>query len=50
MGFSPQQVGGMSLHQYAAVVDGWNDAHSGDDVAQAPSAEEFALAKQMHGD
>lgn len=50
MGLSPQQVDAMSLYQYAAVVDGWNAAHGGDGAGQAPSAEEFALAKRMHGD
>lgn len=50
MGFSPLQVEEMSLYQYAAVVDGWNEANGGEGSAQAPSAEEFALAKQMHGD
>jgi hypothetical protein len=50
MGFSPHQVGTMSLYQYAAVVEGWNQAHGGDGAAQAPSAEEFAMAKLMHGD
>lgn len=50
MGFSPQQVGAMSLYQYAAVVDGWNEAHGSDAAGQAPSAEEFAMAKLMHGD
>lgn len=50
MGFSPQQVGAMSIHQYAAVVDGWNEAHGSEGAGSAPSAEEFALAKHMHGD
>lgn len=29
MGFTPQQVGAMSLWQYMAVVDGYSRAHSG---------------------
>jgi hypothetical protein len=40
----------MSLYQFAAVVDGWNAAHDSDGSVDAPSAEEFELAKQMHGD
>jgi hypothetical protein len=51
MGFSPAQVGEMSLHEYAAVVDGWNAAHSSDDaIGSSPSADEFELAKRLHGD
>jgi hypothetical protein len=51
MGFSPRQIGEMSLHQYAAVVDGWNAAHdSGDVASSAPTAGEFELAKRLHGD
>jgi hypothetical protein len=51
MGFSPRQVGEMSLHQYASVVDGWNAANGADGAASsAPTADEFELAKRLHGD
>jgi hypothetical protein len=44
MGFSPEQVGRMSLFQYAACVDGFNKANGGDDTPQAPTDEEFKAA------
>lgn len=40
----------MSLYQFAAAVDGWNKAQSGDDAIAAPTAEEFLEAKRQHGD
>jgi hypothetical protein len=40
----------MSLYQFAAVVDGWNAAHDSDGDTSAPTAEEFELAKKLHGD
>lgn len=49
MGFSPDQVGRMSLFQYAACVDGWNKAQNPDAV-DPPSADEFEAAKAAHGD
>lgn len=48
MGFTPEEIGKMSLYQYAAVVDGWNEANS--DSVEPPSAEEFDAAKRQHGD
>lgn len=38
----------MSLYQFAAAVDGYNQAHS--DGVSAPTDEEFRAAKQAHGD
>lgn len=49
MGFTPQQVGRMSLYQFAACVDGVNRANSVDQI-DAPSVEEFESAKEAHGD
>jgi hypothetical protein len=50
IGFSPEQVGRMSLFQFAACVDGFNAAHSPDSVTEAPTVEEFIAAKKLHGD
>ncbi len=50
MGFSPDQIGRMSLYQYAACVDGWNAAHSSEDHIDAPSDAQFRAAKEAHGD
>jgi hypothetical protein len=49
MGYSPQQMGRMSLFQYAACIDGWNQKNAGDDV-EPPTDEEFEVAKAAHGD
>lgn len=49
MGFSPQQISRMSLYQYAACVDGWNEANSEGSV-EPPSVEQFRAAKAAHGD
>jgi hypothetical protein len=49
MGFSPKQIGEMSLFQYAACVDGWNESQDAEAV-EAPTAEEFEAAKAAHGD
>jgi hypothetical protein len=48
MGFSPDQVGRMSLFQYACCVDGVNEANS--DAVEPPTDEEFQAAKEAHGD
>lgn len=40
----------MSLYQFAACIDGWNAANDSEGSVSAPSAEEFELAKQRHGD
>lgn len=40
----------MSLYQFAACIDGWNKANDPDESVTAPSAEEFLMAKQLHGD
>lgn len=48
MGFTPEQVGRMSLYQFAACVDGLNDAEAG--AVTAPTADEFTAAKAAHGD
>lgn len=50
MGFSPEQVGRMSLYQFAACVDGFNAANSADDAVDAPTDEQFHAAKAAHGD
>lgn len=50
MGFTPMQVGQMSLFQFACAIDGWNAAHGGEDQAAAPSEQEFEEAKRSHGD
>lgn len=44
MGFSPEQVGRMSLFQFAACVDGFNKANSPDDAPEAPTDDEFKAA------
>lgn len=49
MGFTPQQVGEMSLWQFAAVVDGVNRANGGNKPS-APSVDEFEAMKAAHGD
>lgn len=48
MGFTPQDVGRMSLFQFAACVDGVNEANS--DHVDAPTDDEFKAAKEAHGD
>lgn len=48
MGFSPEQVGRMGLYQFAACVDGVNKSNS--DAIDPPTPEEFAAAKEAHGD
>lgn len=48
MGFTPQEVGKMSLYQFAACVDGFNKANSTE--IDAPTAEEFKRAKEAFGD
>lgn len=48
MGFTPEQVGRMSVYQFAACVDGYNAANS--DAVDAPTDEEFEAAKRAHGD
>lgn len=50
MGFTPQQVGAMSLYQWAACVDGWNRAQNPEGAITAPSAQEFEAVKRLHGD
>lgn len=40
----------MSLYQFAACVEGWNEAHGGDEHLPAPSPEEFKAARKAHGD
>lgn len=44
MGFSPEQIGRMSLYQYAACVDGFNEANGNEASIEAPSDEEFRSA------
>jgi hypothetical protein len=39
----------MSLYQWAACIDGVNEANDGDSV-EAPTEDEFLAAKQAHGD
>lgn len=50
MGFTPQQVGRMSLYQFAACVDGFNKMNSTEEMVDPPTDEEFKLAKALHGD
>jgi hypothetical protein len=50
MGFAPEQVGRMSLYQFAACVDGFNRANSGEDSLEPPGDEEFLAMKAAHGD
>jgi hypothetical protein len=50
MGFTPEQVGRMSLYQFAACVDGVNKANTPNDKGDAPTDEEFRAAKEAHGD
>lgn len=40
MGFSPHDVGRMSLFQYMAAVDGFADANNPDGAGKISSAEE----------
>jgi len=49
MHYTPEQVGRMSLYQFAACVDGLNAANSSPEI-KAPTDEEFAAAKAAHGD
>lgn len=49
MGFTPAEVGRMSLWQLSACVDGWNRAH-GDGKPEAPTDAEFEAMKRLHGD
>lgn len=48
MSFTPQQVGRMSLYQFAACVDGFNRANRADGGAQAPTDDEFRAALAAH--
>ena len=50
MGFTPEQIGRMSLYQFAACVDGVNKANSPDESVEPPTDEEFRAAKEAHGD
>ena len=51
MGYTPQQVGRMSYAQFMACLDGWIAANCPDSSrAAAPTSEEFARAKRLHGD
>lgn len=47
---TPAEVGACSLYQFAACVDGWNKAQSGEDELAAPTQAEFEEAKRAHGD
>jgi hypothetical protein len=49
MGFTPEQVGRMSLFQYAAGVDGVNAANRTEESVSAPTDEEFNAALAAHG-
>ena len=49
MGYTPREVGDMSLWQFAAAIDGVNKANSGN-KPQAPTADEFEAMKAAHGD
>ena len=41
MGFTPQQVGAMTLWQMTACIDGYKRANGGEPEAKPPSADEF---------
>lgn len=41
MGFTPQQVGDMSIWQFAACVDGYNAAHGSDENVEPPTAAQY---------
>lgn len=43
MGLTPEQVGEMSVWQFAAVVDGWNNAQGGSRPAY-PTDDDFDRA------
>lgn len=47
MGFSPQQVGAMSVWQYMAALDGYIAANSVDDDKGLSSKEEDELAEWL---
>jgi hypothetical protein len=49
MGFTPDQVGQMSLFQYACCVDGVNKANAPEDRIEPPTDEEFEAAMALHG-
>lgn len=40
MGFTPAEVGQMSLWQYAAAYEGWRKANAADEKPPAPTPEE----------
>jgi hypothetical protein len=40
----------MSLYQFAACVDGVNEANNPDGSIEVPTDEEFEAAKAAHGD
>lgn len=50
MGFSPQQIGKMSLFQFAACVDGFNKANSTEETVDPPTDEEFEAAMALHAE
>ncbi len=49
MGWTPQQVDGASLWQFAAAVDGWNVANGGQPVMPPPptEAEYYDLVERL---
>lgn len=49
MNYTPEQVGQMSLYQFAAVVEGFNKANGGGDSTEAPSDDEFDAMLERHG-
>ena len=51
MGFGPREVDAMSMWEFCAILDAWNEAHS-DKKAVAPlsEAEMHELSRIMEGD
>jgi len=41
MGFSPDEIGDMSLWQFTATLEGWRVANGASPNIQPPSAEEY---------
>jgi len=42
IGFTPQQVADMSIWQFAAAIEGYNDAHSTDNATSQAELDDMA--------
>ena len=49
MGFTPQQVGKMTLWQFNCCVEGYLKANSPEEKPEAPSDQEFDAMLKRHG-